>query len=142
MDDDSSQLLRPSLASLLYVIFLRLVAISCLWFGLEYWALLVGYSAGGHGRFDLLDLSARSAATTLAVVFPVAALGLWLASSWGSVMWAIAAGLQVSMFVFWTDVFGEQPLVVLAHVAVVLVYLLFQAVLWFESRHRADPNKI
>ncbi|MBP1850691.1 DUF6163 family protein [Rhizobium halophytocola] len=142
MDDDSSQLLRPSLTDILYVIFLRIVALSCLWFGLTYWGMLVGYSDGGFGRFDLLSLPWRAAATSLAVIFPVAALGLWLASSWGPVIWTIAAGLQLAMFVVWTQTFGDHRIVVISHILVAAVYVTFRAAIWFQGRQRAEPYKI
>lgn len=142
MDDDSSQLLRPSLTDTLFVIFLRVVAISCLWFGLEYWGMLVGYSDEGFGRFDLLTSSWRAAATTLAVVFPVAALGLWIASSWGPVIWSIAAGLQVVMYILWSATFGTQKLIVISHAFTAVVYLAFRAAIWWQERRRPQASKI
>ena len=56
MAHDSSSSPRRSLTELGFVIFQRIVAVSCLWFGLQYWAMLVGYSLNGNGRFDLLGL--------------------------------------------------------------------------------------
>ncbi|WP_312418808.1 DUF6163 family protein, partial [Shinella sp.] len=75
---DSAKGLRPSLTETLFVLFLRLVAVTSLWFALQYWAMLTGFSLGGAGRFDLLPSAWKAAATALAVLFPVAAVGLWL----------------------------------------------------------------
>ena len=74
------------------------MAVSCFWFGLNYWAMLIGYSFGGAGRFDLLPLPWRVAATSLAVVYPVAALGLWLLVSWGPVLWVVAAATLLNLY--------------------------------------------
>lgn len=120
----------------MFVVFLRLVAISCLWFGLQYWAMLVGYSLNGHGRFDLLAMPWKIAGSILAVVFPVAALGLWLSASWGAVIWTIGACTQILMYGFWTSTYGANRIVILMHAVVVLVYVLFRAALWLEARQK------
>lgn len=135
---DSTQNPRRSLTELAFMIFLRIVAVSCLWFGLQYWAMLVGYSHGGLGRFDLLSLPWRVAASSLAVIFPVAALGLWLAGSWGPVIWMLAAGGQVLMFGIWPQVYGHNPLAIVMHTIVALVFIAFRLALWAESRHMRE----
>ena len=98
MNADSPTIPKTTLTGVLFVLFLRLIAISCFWFGLQYWAMLVGYSLVGAGRFDLLSLPWKAASTCLAVLFPVAALGLWLVVSWGPVIWVLAAGAQISEY--------------------------------------------
>ncbi len=49
MSDDSVHVPKISLTERLFAVFLRLVAISCFWFGLNYWALLIGYSFTAPG---------------------------------------------------------------------------------------------
>lgn len=142
MEDDSSHLPRQTLTETLFVVFLRIVALGCLWLGLQYWAMLVGYSMSGSGRFDLLNLPWRTAAASLAVIFPVAALGLWLAGAWGPVIWVIAAGTQILMYGFWTNVFGSDTLIVAMHGLVAVVYLIFRLALWLESRDRPQATKV
>jgi Family of unknown function (DUF6163) len=138
MEADSPTKPLRSLTEFIYILFLRIVALACLWFGLQYWGMLVGYSHGGLGRFDLLSLPWRVAAAGLAVVFPVAALGLWLAGSWGPVMWLIAAGGQILMFSVWPDIFGRNMLAIVMHVSVAVLYLSFRLALWLESRHKRE----
>lgn len=138
MEPDSSTTPIRSLTETIFVLFLRVVALACLWFGLQYWALLVGYSHNGLGRFDLLATPWRVAATGLAVVFPVAALGLWVAGSWGPVMWLLAGGGQILMFTVWSDVFGHNRLAVMMHSVVGVVYVLFRLALWLEGRHKQE----
>jgi hypothetical protein len=138
MEADSSNTPIRSLTEAIFVLFLRVVALACLWFGLQYWALIVGYSHDGLGRFDLLSTPWRVAATGLAVVFPVAALGLWVAGSWGPVMWLLAGGGQILMFTVWADVFGHNRLAVTMHSVVGVVYVLFRLALWIEGRHKQE----
>ncbi len=142
MDPDSLNTPKASLTYTLYVVFLRVVAIACLWFSLQYWAMLVGFSLHGQGRFDLLSLPWRAAASSLAVVFPVAALGLWLASSWGPVIWVIGAGAQILMYGFWSDVFGYNNLVMPMHGLIAVVYGLFRLAMWLEKRHRDETIRV
>jgi len=138
MDPDSQNVPKRGLTEILFVVFLRTVAIACLWFGLQYWGMLVGYTLNGAGRFDLLSLPWKVAGASLSVVFPVAALGLWLTVSWGPVIWAFGAGTQILMYGLWSDVFGHNALVIPMHAMIALVYVLFRAALWLEKRHKAQ----
>ena len=140
MNRDSQTLPHRTLTQILFIIFLRLIALSCFWFALQYWALLTGYSLGGRGRFDILILPWRVAATGLAIAFPVAALGLWLTVSWGPVIWASAAGAQILMYTVWSDIFRQNPVIVLLHALVAVIYTVFRVLLW---RHkRAERQKL
>lgn len=138
MEPDSPTVPRRTLTELLFVFFLRMVAVSCFWFGLQYWAMLVGYSLNGHARFDLLNLPWKVAASSLAVLFPVASLGLWLTVSWGPVLWAIAALCQLLMYQVWPDIFGKNLLVLMFHGIVAVLYVLFRVALWLEERRKAE----
>lgn len=140
MDHDSSTLPKRTLTDILFVVFLRLIAIACFWFGLQYWSMLVGYSLQGHARFDLLNLPWKVAGVALAVAFPVAALGLWLTVSWGVVIWIVAAGGQILMYGVWPDIFGSNLMIVLLHVCVALLYLGFRVVLFLEKRRRRQQQ--
>lgn len=142
MINDSVHVPKLSLAARLFILFLRLVAASCLWFGLAYWAMLVGFSMNGAGRFDLLPLSWRAAATALAVVYPVAALGLWLNVSWGPVVWLLAAGIEVGMFEFYPAIFGARPLMILLHGSVAALFVLFRAVLFYQHYKQSHAVRV
>ncbi|MBP1843568.1 type IV secretory pathway TrbD component [Rhizobium petrolearium] len=142
MEPDSLNVPRRTLTEILYVIFLRMIALICFWFGLQYWAMLVGYSLHGMARFDLLSLPWKVAASSLAVLFPVASLGLWLAVSWGAVLWAIAAVTQVLMYMVWPDIFGHNRLVPLMHGLVAALYIVFRLSLWIEARRKAERVRI
>ncbi len=142
MEFDSSAVPKRTLTEILYVVFLRLVAVACFWIGLQYWAMLVGYSSQGMARFDLLSLPWKVAGSSLAVVFLVTSLGLWLTASWGVVLWVIAAVSQVLMYVVWPDIFGHNHLVLLMHGLVAALYVIFRLSLWIEARRKAEQVSI
>ncbi|WP_117194123.1 DUF6163 family protein [Rhizobium terrae] len=142
MEPDSPAVPKRTLTEILYVIFLRMIAVACFWFGLQYWAMLVGYSLNGQARFDLLNLPWKVAASSLAVLFPVVSLGLWLTVSWGPVLWAIAAISQVLMYMVWPQIFGFNRLVPLMHGLVAALYVVFRLSLWLEARRKAEQVRI
>ena len=118
-------------------LFLRLVALGSLLAGLQYWGRLIGYSDNGIYRFDLIPSYWQLASASLAVLLPVAAVGLWMQVSWGPVLWVVAAGSEIIMhkgFPLW---FGERPLLVIAHTVVISVYVGFRVALFVKRRHDA-----
>lgn len=117
-----------------FMIFLRLVALACLVFGIQYWGLLTGYLLDGRARFDLLNLPWRVAGSALAVLFPVAALGLWLTVSWGPVVWLIAAGGQLVMYTVWPEIFGTNWLIVALNGAIMAVFAVLRTLLFLRRR--------
>lgn len=119
-------------------LFMRLVALSCLVAGLQYWGRLIGYSDGGMSRFDLIPSYWQFASASLAALLPVAAVGLWMQVSWGPVIWVVAAGSEIIMhkgFPLW---YGERPLLVIAHIVVISVYIGFRVALFVKRRHDAQ----
>ncbi len=142
MAADSVHVPKPSLAETIFGLFLRLVSVSCFWFGLSYWAMLIGFSMGGQGRFDLLPLSWRAAATTLAVVYPVAALGLWLLVSWGPVLWVVAAAVEITMFEIYPQIFGTRPRLLVLHLTVAVTFVLFRAAIAYQRAKQAKAARI
>ena len=119
------------------MLFLRLAAVAALWFALQYWAMLTGLSFGGKGRFDLLPPAWKAAATALAVLFPVAAVGLWLLVSWGPVIWLIAAATEIAMHEAYPSIFGIDRLLILTHLAIAALFVLFRIALFFQRRRQA-----
>ncbi|RFZ88374.1 hypothetical protein D0Y60_10570 [Shinella sp. WSJ-2] len=134
---DSAKGPRPSLIETLFTLFLRLAAVGALWFALQYWAMLTGFSFSGQGRFDLLPPAWKAAYTALAVLFPVAAVGLWLLVSWGPVIWLVAAATEVAMHEVYPSIFGIDRMLVLLHVAIAVLFVLFRIALFIERRRQA-----
>lgn len=133
---DSAKGPRPSLTETLFTLFLRLVAVGSLWFALQYWAMLTGFSFNGQGRFDLLPPAWKAAYTALAVLFPVAGVGLWLLVSWGPVIWLVAAATEIAMHEAYPSVFGIDRLLVFMHVAIAVLFVLFRIALFIQRRRQ------
>lgn len=136
MSIDSS-VTRRTLTEILFILYMRLIALVCFAFSLEYWAMLSGYAMEGKGRFDLLTFPWQVASAGLATLFPVAAVGLWLTVSWGPVIWFLAAATQASMYLIWPEIFGHNILVVTLNAAILLLFLAFRIVLTLQRRHAA-----
>lgn len=142
-DHEAASTVDSGLLDTLYMIFLRLVALGCLASALFYWGRLIGYSAEGEFRFDLLPVHWRIATSCLSVLFPVAALGLWVGAPWGGVVWVLAAGGEVVMYHFLPGLFGARPLVVALYGTVVVTYIVFRIALYLRRRernHRVRPG--
>jgi hypothetical protein len=126
----------------LFELFQRIVAVLCLVAGLKYWALLSGVHGGELWRFDLMPVYWQVAATSLAVLLPVAAVGLWMPNSWGPVIWFVAAVGEAVMYLGFPELFGRQPVTVMTHGLTALVYVAFRLVLYREKRKSRQPVRV
>jgi len=131
MTDLAPQPPKLFLPDLLMTLFLRIVSLGCLWYGLQLWGDLIGYGHGGKLRFDLIGVDMKAAFTTLAVLYPVAALGLWLRGAWGPVIWTAAAAMEVGMHELMRPTFGDDRIKVIAIAATALVYIIFRLAIFF-----------
>ncbi|WP_224007650.1 DUF6163 family protein [Aureimonas sp. SA4125] len=86
---------------------LRLSAMVLFAIGIFYWVRLVGIYDGPLWRFDLMPIWWRVAATVLAVLAPVAGVGLWMVVSWGAVIWIIVALVEAVMHLGFPGLFGS-----------------------------------
>lgn len=80
---DETVIPQPTAAEAAFVWFHRIMAFYCLLFGALYWVRLAGVFPGANWRFDLMAPYWRVAATSLAILFPFAATGLWMVASGG-----------------------------------------------------------
>ncbi|MCB1444386.1 MAG: hypothetical protein KDJ87_00960 [Rhizobiaceae bacterium] len=128
------------LPELLMTIFLRLVAAGCLWFGFRIWSDLIGYGSGGALRIDLLDTDQQAAVACLAVLYPIAAIGLWLRGSWGPVVWTLAAAVEIARHETLAGSFIDAAPTLLAIAATVPVYIALRLTLWLRKPPRTEPN--
>ncbi len=68
------------------IIFLRTLALVCLTRGLIEWSRILGF-LGPENGFESETLGAQVTMALYAVLNCVAAVGLWLTSAWGAVLW-------------------------------------------------------
>ena len=136
-DPHENRFAGPSMTAVAFEWFQRAVALYCLLFGIYYWVRLVGIYPGSLWRFDLMPGQWQIATATLAVFFPVAAIGLWVLSSWGPVIWFICAVTEAIMYGGLPERFGRLDPVLIVHLAVALVYAGFRITLFLQRRRAA-----
>lgn len=128
--------LRPTAAEQAFVWFQRIIAAYCLLFGILYWIRLIGYNDGSLWRFDLMPVPWQVASVTLAVMYPFAAIGLWMLASWGPVIWFICAVSETIMFIVFPAQFGYRISIVASHALVIALYCTFRIVIRMQRRNR------
>ena len=112
--------------------FMRLTALAWMLKGLARWALILGI---GGPSFATMESGARAATIAFAVIDLVAAVGLWLTSAWGGVIWLLAALGEVIVAVLPAGGV-DAPLATLAFDgALVLLYLVLS---WLAAREPAE----
>jgi uncharacterized membrane protein (DUF2068 family) len=78
----------------LLIVFLRCLALVCLGRGLMDWATILGFT-GEEDQFLLMPIADQASLVLLAVLSCIAAVGLWLTSAWGAVLWLIVTLCEV-----------------------------------------------
>ena len=129
--------IRPSAYEYALDLLLRAAALFCLVLGTAYWVRLLGFFPGAEWRFDLMPLYWQAAAVPLAVLFPFAAVGLWMLASWGPVVWFLCAATEIGMYGFFPEFYGKQPLILILHGAVAMAYAILRTLLYLERRRSA-----
>lgn len=127
-------LFKPSRAEQTYVIFMRVLSVVSIWYGLAYWLRLIGLEPGPGWRFDLMPMHWQVASVCLAVLYPFAAVGLWLPASWGPVIWFVCAASEFLMYVVFADLYGARYLIVLAHLLVAALYVAFRVTIHLQKK--------
>ena len=105
------------------LLFLRLVSMVLLAFSAGYWAMLTGIS-DSEIRFDTMSSAWKIAATSLVVLQPIAALGLWGGWRWGVVLWILVAAIEATMYGVYPGTFGEYAFALAFHSSTILIYFL------------------
>lgn len=101
------------------VLFFRFMAVFQIIKGMLHWALLLG--ASGLGPSASQDIEYLGANIYFAVLDPVAAIGLWMTSSWGGVIWLLAAVSQIVLCIGFAEVYGIMwPILFIEAVAITL----------------------
>ncbi len=108
----------------LSAVFKRIVSVFLLLFALRYWATLTGTYGDPQWRFDLAAPEVRAAFASLAVLLPVASLGLWSLNAWGVVIWIVAALGEIVMYGGYAGTFGFDPTRLMFHLLCLVVFAI------------------
>lgn len=109
--------------------FMRLLALLWIAQGLANWALMLIGDGNPQGVFGSMSDLARGAIIFFAILDLIAAVGLWLAASWGGVVWLIAVAAQWLALVVLPGFFAYDVAISAVDVLLVAGYFLltFQA---------------
>lgn len=114
----------------------RLLATYALIAGLVYWSQLTGIAPDTTLRFDQLSDQGRILFGTLALLLPTAALGLWLVTRWGIVLWVIAATGEIMAYGLGLGDFPQRAGIASANVVLLCALVMMTGAIILERRAR------
>lgn len=115
------------------VMFLRIMAVLSMAKGLYHWAQITGFIGGEDGAFENQTTQWQSATVYFAVIELVAAVGLWLATPWGAVVWLTTVVSQAVIELMFPVVYGGNLLVTMLALLLLAAYL---GLAWMSARER------
>ena len=115
------------------VVFLRIMAVVSVLKGLYHWAQVTGFVGGEEEAFENQSLAWQASTIYFAVIELVAAVGLWLATPWGAVVWLITVVSMTVIELMFPAIYGGSLAVAAAEVLMLSVYL---ALAWMAARER------
>ena len=102
--------------------FIRCLAFLFLLWGAANWAIILGVP----GMLDFLQMATPRQVLTgyLAVMMPIAAVGLWIGAGWGTVIWLVVALSEVFANTLFSELFGEAYDLVAFHLFTMVIYVV------------------
>lgn len=115
------------------VLFLRVMAIISIVKGLYHWAQVTGFIGGEEEAFENQSMAWQTATIYFAVIELVAAVGLWLATPWGAVVWLTTVVSMAVIELMFPGIYGGSLTVVAFEAVMLAAYL---ALAWMAARER------
>ena len=115
------------------VLFLRVMAVVSILQGLYHWAQVTGFAGGEDEAFENQSMAWQAATVYFAVIELVAAVGLWLATPWGAVVWLTTVVSMAVIELMFPGIYGGSLVVVAMEVVMLAAYL---ALAWMAARER------
>ncbi|MGX1107051.1 MULTISPECIES: DUF6163 family protein [Bradyrhizobium] len=115
------------------VIFLRIMAVVSVAKGLYHWAQVTGFVGGEEEAFENQSMAWQTATIYFAVIELVAAVGLWLATPWGAVVWLTTVVSMAVIELMFPGIYGGSLTVVGLEAFMLAAYL---ALAWMSARER------
>ena len=115
------------------VIFLRIMAVVSVAKGLYHWAQVTGFVGGEEEAFENQSMAWQTATIYFAVIELVAAVGLWLATPWGAVVWLTTVVSMAVIELMFPGIYGGSLTVVGLEAVMLAAYL---ALAWMSARER------
>ena len=115
------------------VLFLRIMAVISVTKGLYHWAQVTGFIGGEEEAFESQPMAWQTATIYFAVIELVAAVGLWLATPWGAVVWLTTVVSMAIIELMFPAIYGGSLTVVALEALMLGAYL---ALAWMAARER------
>jgi hypothetical protein len=115
------------------VFFLRIMAVVSVIKGLYHWAQVTGFIGGEEDAFENQPMAWQTATVYFAVIELVAAVGLWLATPWGAVVWLTTVVSMAVIELMFPGIYGGSLTVVGVEALMLAAYL---ALAWMAARER------
>jgi hypothetical protein len=110
--------------------FMRLLALLWIIKGLSAWAVILGMWSP-IGAFEARSTGYQATIIYFAVIDLVAAVGLWMASTWGGVMWLLAVMSHLILAVFFPRIVSAGAATMSFFVCLIASYLVIS---WLAAR--------
>jgi hypothetical protein len=115
------------------VLFLRVMAMLSIMKGLYHWAQVTGFIGGEDDAFENQTMAWQAATVYFAVIELVAAVGLWLATPWGAVVWLTTVVSMAVIELMFPAIYGGSLVVVGIEAVMLAAYLVLA---WMAARER------
>ncbi|WP_299812292.1 DUF6163 family protein [uncultured Roseibium sp.] len=124
---------RPPWSAVL-VWYLRAIAILLIGGGVIYWARIIGILEWRGLWFWDMPVALQGAIVFFAVLDLVAATGLWLTVSWGTVMWLFRCFSQIVMHTAFSDLYGRRPYEIAFYLLTIAIFGVLYYLMDKENR--------
>ena len=111
------------------ICFMRVLSAIWLAKGVIAWTVVLGIT-GGPPAFEDATIGFQAAMVYFAVIDLVAGVGLWLASTWGGVLWLLAVMSHLILAVFFPRFVSNSTLVIALFIVGIMMYLTIS---WLAS---------
>jgi len=115
------------------VLFLRVMALLSVAKGLYHWAQITGFIGTEDDAFEVQTMAWQTATVYFAVIELVAAVGLWLATPWGAVVWLTTVVSMAVIELMFPSIYGGSLLIVSGEAVLLAAYLTLA---WMAARER------
>lgn len=110
--------------------FMRVLAILWIMKGLSAWAVILGIWTP-IGQFEARSTGYQATIIYFALIDLVAAVGLWMASPWGGIMWLLAVMSHLILAAFFPTIVSSGIMTVAFFLTLIAVYL---GMSWLAAR--------
>src|SRR6201988_3382598 len=115
------------------VLFLRVMAVLAILKGLYHWAQVTGFVGGEEEAFENQAMAWQGGTVYFAGIELVGAVGLWLATAWGAVVWLTTVVSMAVIELMFPGIYGGSLAVVAFEAVMLMAYL---ALAWMAAGER------